>query len=326
MVLLFWFRTVRPIGCAGRATAFAANNKSSGRLMFVSISECRTHDRRIDRPYHGARMPSTRRTHRRDNPGFTLIELLVVIAIIAVLISLLLPALARARADADSVACLSNLRQLGAATVEYDQNDGQRNGWIYDYTHPSSLWPNVLAPNFGGNSYQADLNLPQLPAAEYKVLSCPIATHYIPYGGFGDYRTQWGAFYGEHASYTFNAWLYNTASTPPISNELDYFDAEPNRTSYWTSSGQTPAALTPVFGDGDWLDAWPHTNDAPPTNVNMGSQLLGSGGMLGRFCLNRHHHAINLVYNDGHGEHVALGNLWEQQWSSTFRPHTQQVP
>ena len=58
-------------------------------------------------------------------PGFTLIELLVVVSIIALLVSILLPALGRAREQAKSVICLSNVRQYGLAVYLYvDEHDG----------------------------------------------------------------------------------------------------------------------------------------------------------------------------------------------------------
>jgi prepilin-type N-terminal cleavage/methylation domain-containing protein len=100
--------------------------------------------------------------------AFTLIELLVVIAIIAILAALLLPVLTAAKAKAQRIACVNNIKQLGTAWAMYN---GDNNGRI------ASCWP--FDPTTGSINLNAwvlgvatTVNIPSFGIVDPGVLDC----------------------------------------------------------------------------------------------------------------------------------------------------------
>ena len=120
-----------------------------------------------------------------EKKGFTLIELLVVIAIIAILAAILFPVFAQAREKARQTSCLSNLRQIGTATLMYAQDYDEtvtKTEWGGDVDEAHEyFWGDMLQP------YQKN----------WQILQCPSASQKIVFRtGETTYSEQWSYNYG----------------------------------------------------------------------------------------------------------------------------------
>jgi len=105
--------------------------------------------------------------------GFTLIELLVVISIIALLLAILLPALGRAKKQAQATRCLANLKQIGLAMHAYASDydyllpRAELRPGVAIYTGIDMRWPVLFMPYVGGLSDDVE------DYYELKIYDCP---------------------------------------------------------------------------------------------------------------------------------------------------------
>jgi len=271
--------------------------------------------------------------------AFTLIELLVVITVISLLMALLFPVLRRARNQARSVVCRTNLRQLGmmyrtycaentdGRLVPFDvAGEGTRAGfsqayWQYiisraylDHQQELTLCPMTSKPQ-GDNPVSGSVSGSVFKSWKETMpnglshKSRPYVKFYSSYGGNS-------AFINPHAGrgnfFGFQSLIKCNPATLPL-----FFDSKVHFGGPRVAEKDkktTDGIGRPVPYEEQFAPAISHM----PTLVVSDAYYYYGSGYSGTICIDRHNGGINMLFADMSGRKVGLKELWKLKWNAKY--------
>ena len=258
----------------------------------------------------------------KKTKGFTLIELLVVIAIIALLVSVIIPALRKAKTQARMVLCRSNIKQMQTGLALYLESNNQK---MFPYSN--WLWIKYIEDQLGPLD-----DVRYCPEIVAKIDDAIQTAKTNGASEWGTSKQPWvwrgqdpstGDYIYEAGGLGFNGWLYGDVNTWVPAGMENY--------PYTTMGEVKIPSKTPVFADENWVDSWPQNTNTlhpdllsnPKKYYDVGDQANGtSATAMGRFLVNRHFNLrINISFMDNHVEMIDMQDLWTLAWHRGAKPN-----
>jgi len=247
---------------------------------------------------------------KRKESGFTLIELLVVIAIIALLMSILMPALQRVKKQARSVVCLNKLKSWGLFFSMYAEEYNGRFMKGFQDKPTANRWVYAL-----GDYYKWDDEFTCCPNAtkpwedEYGVNTGAQGTEVGANMAWGYYNQgHWAK--PMKGSYGMNAWCVDPdpgEQPHPERGGAEYF---------WRGPAVKGAGYVPLFLEAKRYNGVPLATDVPPP---INGENWDNANQMGRFCMDRHNGFVGTLFLDFSVQKVGLKELWVLKWHQGYK-------
>ena len=230
--------------------------------------------------------------------GFTLIELLVVIAIIAVLMSILMPALSKIKLQAQDAVDKSNQHQFALIWKFWTDE----HGGFFPPRGGGDVWGSV---NMGAWPY---VLYDYMPSIDPEIYLCPAATKPWVDGGRWPHAAWTDDDGGRRVdgSYTCNYWVAREDG----SEDGDQIG------KFWGTPSVRGASFVPLLLCGNWKDSEPEPSDEPPPSKEW-IQANGwepDNNEMKRSCHYRHGRFVNANMLDLSAKAIGLKELWTTKW------------